>query len=197
MSSKGSREADPGNRLWTRFNRNRLSVEQIRDSMLAFDGSLDTTIGGTLLVEGKGKRQKIDLEELTRRSVYMPVRRGSIPSLFATFDFGDATTSSEGRTRTNVAPQALFIRNSKFVRERAAGIVKKLSDDPQIGTDADRVRRAYMLILNRPADPSEVDKALSYIASVEQQFGTTEGKGSGWTSFVHVLLSTNEFLYLN
>ena len=34
-------ERDPGNRLWARANRMRMSVEQVRDSYLLLDGSLD------------------------------------------------------------------------------------------------------------------------------------------------------------
>ena len=41
-------EADPANRLFSRFNRRRLDVEEIRDGLLAIDGSLDLTMGGTL-----------------------------------------------------------------------------------------------------------------------------------------------------
>ena len=48
-AAKEVREADPANRLYARFNRVRMSVEQIRDSFLAIGGNLDRTIGGSLL----------------------------------------------------------------------------------------------------------------------------------------------------
>ena len=41
-------EADPENRLLAHFNRQRLDVEEIRDGLLAIDGTLDLTMGGTL-----------------------------------------------------------------------------------------------------------------------------------------------------
>jgi hypothetical protein len=132
MSSKGpkeSLEADPGNRLWSRFNRVRMSVEQIRDALLSMDGSLDTTMGGSLFPTGKGKRERVEVDELKRRSLYMPLRRGNLPSLFSTFDFGDATTPGDGRTRTNVAPQALFLMNSQFVNDRSRGLAERLLAD--------------------------------------------------------------------
>jgi hypothetical protein len=37
---------DPENRLLSRFNRQRMSVEQLRDSLLFISGKLDETMGG-------------------------------------------------------------------------------------------------------------------------------------------------------
>lgn len=190
MSTQGNREGDPGNRLWSRFARNRMSVEQIRDALLAIDGTLDLTQGGTLLETAKGKRQKIDVEESRRRSVYMPVRRGIIPVLFATFDFGDATTSSEGRTRTNIAPQALFLRNSKFVQERSRNLAKQLLQQEANA----RVAQAYLRVLNRRPEPADVDSGLTYVAALQAR---GIGEEDAWQSYCRVLFSTNEFLYLD
>jgi len=193
---KESREADPPNRLWTRFNRVRMSVEQIRDSLLAIDGSLDPTMGGATQAPGKGKKTKADPDDMKRRTLYIPVKRGSIPNLLATFDYGDATTSNEGRSRTNVAPQALFMMNSSFVIARSQGFARKLLDDTAL-TDAARIEKAYLTVLTRRPEPAEVDSALSYIASMEKKVSTPEAHLTAWQSFCHVLLSSNEFLYLN
>ena len=198
MSSKASKEArdaDPGNRLWSRFNRVRMSVEQIRDTMLMLDGSIDTTMGGSLFPTGKGKRERIDADELKRRTLYIPVRRGNIPSLFSTFDFGDATTASDGRTRTNVAPQALFLMNSQFVVDRSRGLAERLLNATS-ATDADRVRDAYLIALSRQPDNAEIDTALSYIASLAAKLGGPDATLKSWASFCHILVATNEFLYL-
>ena len=199
MSSKVSnetRELDPGNRLWSRFNRVRMSVEQMRDALLALDGSLDTTMGGSLFPTGKGKRERIEVDEMKRRSLYMPLRRGNLPSLFSTFDFGDATTASEGRTRTNVAPQALFLMNSQFVIERSRGLAQKLLKDAE-APDTTRVKQAYLTVLGRHPDSSELDSALTYIGSLEKRLGKPDAKTSAWASYCHVLMAANEFLYVD
>jgi hypothetical protein len=193
---KSTREADPSNRLLAWFNRQRMSVEQLRDSLLAIDGSLDETMGGTLLIEKNGKRQKVDAEEVKRRTLYLPVRRGNIPTLLNTFDFGDATTPGEGRTRTNVAPQALFLLNSKFVIERSRGLAARLLEDAAL-TDAERVERAYLMALTRRPTPSETDEALSYIGAMKGRLPEGDNTALAWQSFCHVLLSTSEFLYVD
>jgi hypothetical protein len=201
MGSHASKEAlaaDPANRLWSRFNRQRMSVEQIRDSFLALGGSLDLTIGGPLKPAGemKGKRQRLDPDDLPRRTLYVPVRRGSIPTILSTFDYGDATTPGDGRPRTNVAPQALFMMNSCFVVERARGLAKRLLDDAAL-TDPQRIERAYLTVLTRKPDGGEVDTALTYIGGLEKQLGKPDAQLTAWQSLCHVLMSTNEFLYLN
>jgi hypothetical protein len=195
-TTKEVHDADPSNRLLSRFSRVRMSVEQIRDSMLTFDGSIDLTIGGSLLPAAKVKRPKMDPDEMTRRTIYIPVRRGSVPTVLATFDYGDATTASDGRARTNVAPQALFMMNSRFVVERARGFAKRLLDDAAL-SDAQRIDKAYLMVLTRKPDATEIDFALSYIADLEKKLTDADAHLSAWQSFCHILMSTNEFIYLN
>jgi hypothetical protein len=48
------------------------------------------------------------------------------------------------------------------------------------------------MALTRPPDGAEVDAALTYIGSLEQKLG----KPTAWQSFCHILMSTNEFVYL-
>jgi hypothetical protein len=200
-TAKEVRDADPANRLWSRFNRVRMSVEEIRDSLLALGGNLDSTIGGSLLPNPgprvKGRPQRVDPDDITRRTLYLPVRRGSIPTILATFDYGDATTPGDGRPRTNVAPQALFMMNSRFVVERAGGFAKRLLDDTALSDNKQRIERAYLMALTRQPDSAELDSALTYIADLEKKLGQPDAHAIAWRSFCHVLMSTNEFLYLN
>jgi cytochrome c553 len=188
-STTGPREQDPTNRYLARFPRQRMSIEQLRDSLLQLDGSLDTTMGGTLLTDGEGKGQKADPEEILRRTVYLPVRRGSIPHLLNIFDFGDATTASEGRTRTNVAPQALFLLNSPFVLNRAENLAKQLLANPDA---TKRIEEAYLRILTRRPTATERDEALSYIATLER----TQPPVTAWRSYLHALITSSEFLFI-
>jgi hypothetical protein len=195
QASPEMRDADPANRLCGRFNRTRMSIEQIRDAILALDGRLDTTLGGSLLPASGEKRPKMDPDQITRRTLYIPVRRGSVPAVLSAFDFGDATSPSDGRARTNVPPQALFLMNSSFVKTRSEGFAKRLLDDAAL-TDAQRVERAYLMALTRNPVAGELDSALSYIANLERRLNTPEGHAKAWQSFCHVLLATNEFIYL-
>ena len=192
-ASPGAKEADPLNRLNSRFNRLRMSVEEVRDSVLSLSGNLDATLGGAL-VPAKGK--KLDTDDLKRRTLYIPVRRGSVPAVLSNFDFGDATTSSEGRARTNVAPQALFVMNSRFVIERSGDFAKRLLDDAG-RSDAQRIERAYLMALTRRPAADETDSALSYLASLEAKLPADGRRLAAWQSLCHVLISTNEFLYLD
>ena len=192
MSSHADRDAkekDPANRLFSRFNRRRLTVEEIRDSFLAVDGSLDRTVGGPL--PGGDS-----LEESRRRTVYLPVRRGGMPVMLSMFDFGDATASSEARSRTNVAPQALFMMNSEFAANRSLGVAKLLLEDTAL-SDQERVARAYTLILARPPDAREVARALEYVGGLEAKLGSQGTRLAAWQSFCRLLLSTNEFVYVD
>ena len=187
-AGKEAREADPSNRLQSHFNRVRMPVEAIRDSLLAIAGKADETLGG----KGEIGKKRADIDDLTRRTMYIPVRRGSVPALLSSFDFGDATTVSEGRARTNVAPQALFMMNSRFVVERSLDFARELLASN--GSDGSRVVLAYEMALARDPDAGEVDSALTYMNAMEKRSADRE---SAWQSFCHALLASNEFLYLD
>ena len=194
-----SAAADPENQLLTRFNRQRLEVEEIRDGMLAIDGTLDLTVGGTLQ-EGKGTdsedsaaRLSLNPETVKRRTVYLPLRRSNLPTLLNLYDFGDATTVNGKRALTNVAPQALFMMNSEFVLERASNVVKPLMSDTV--SNRQRLDELYLKILNRKPQPDEIDSAFTYMDRLKAKFQL--GDLAAWQSFCHILLTSNEFIYVD
>src|SRR5216684_3716957 len=124
-----------------------------------------------------------DPDNSRRRTIYLPLRRSNLPSLLNLFDFGDATTTGEGRASTNVAPQALFMMNSKFAAERARGLAKYLVAD----TDSDektRVERAYLITLGVKPGADEVKAALEYVSRYPQA-----PPAAAWESFCHILLA--------
>ena len=202
MSSNPATEAlalDPENKLLSHFNRRRLSVEEIRDSMLAIDGTIDYEMGGTMQkgfgTDGENSNGRLSLnpEKVKRRMVYLPLRRSNLASLLNLFDFGDAVTPMGKRVLTNVAPQALFAMNSGFVQERADAISKQLL---ALGEEKTRVTEAFRLILNRSPEADEKDALLTYVARFRQKF-PERTEANVWQSVSHILFASSEFFYLD
>ncbi len=205
--SKEQAEADPSNKLLSHFSRRRLDVEEIRDGLLALNGKLDLTMFGTLQKgfgtdgENGEARKSIDPNTSKRRTVYLPIRRSNLSSLFNLFDFGDATTPSEGRSRTNVAPQALFMMNSKFIAERSSEMARHLLDAKNLD-DTARVQTAVYETLGHKPDSEETHDLLGYIDSfqkkaMDSQPKLDDPKFRAWESFCHVLIASNGFIYVD
>ena len=102
---------DPENRLLWRMPRRRMEAEELRDSLLAVSGQLDSTMGGTSArvhalpepVRHRSGHVKPDLYQSTRRSVYLPVLRSAVYDLFQAFDFPDPAVLNGDRATTTVA----------------------------------------------------------------------------------------------
>jgi Protein of unknown function (DUF1553) len=166
---------------------------------LAIGGDLDLTMGGTLDpgvgTDGETSSNRISMnpESTNRRSIYLPMRRSNLPSLFMLFDFGDAATPQGKRNPTTVATQALFVMNSPLVDREAKSLADRVR--AQTKKDTTRIEEAYVAVLDRRPDPSETDTGLTYIQNLRRKF-TTIDEEKAWQSFCHALMASNEFMYV-
>ncbi|HEY3779727.1 MAG TPA: PSD1 and planctomycete cytochrome C domain-containing protein [Fimbriimonadaceae bacterium] len=148
--------ADPDNRLQSRFDRGRLDLEEMRDTVMDVAGQLDLSKVG-------GKSVDLWSEPFTqRRAVYGFIERQNLPGVFRTFDLATPDRSSPKRFKTTVPQQALFFMNSPFVVQQAELVAKR----PEIAASKDegqRVRRIYRLLFQRMPDASELAMGLAYL----------------------------------
>ncbi len=179
-----SRRRDPDNKLLWRMPRRRLDVEAMRDAMLAVSGELKASMGG----------RPFDLLSnpvVPRRSVYAFVNRDIVSSLSSTFDGADPNSCTAQRPETTVPQQTLFALNSAFVQDRAVALAS-LKEMASANTGAERVRSLYQRAFSRLPEPEEVEIALRYI-----QLQSEDSKTDAWQRLAHVLLASNEFVFVD
>jgi hypothetical protein len=196
---------DPDNQWHWRFNRRRLEVEALRDAMLSVSGQLDLSMGGSLLPTPNRQyvtsTANVDpvVYDSRRRSIYLPVVRSALYDVFQAFDFADPSTLSGQRQATTVAPQALFMMNSKFVSEQTRALaIRLLSEEVD---DDTRVHLLYRQALGRVPGPMEVDRALTFVTEQTQSLlgkGVSSGDAQlrAWQSVVRAVLGANEFIFI-
>jgi hypothetical protein len=151
---------DAENDLLSRFNRQRLDYETMRDAILAATGELDAAKQGGRAVELNAK------DADTRRTLYLKVDRYDQASVPAMFDFANPDGHSPQRFNTTVPQQALFLMNSPFMRARADAIAKAT---PLKGStlDSEAIRAMYQRILARDPQPDEVELAQRFAADAD------------------------------
>ena len=194
---------DLDNRLWSHAKRRRLTIEEIRDAFLAMDGTLDLSMGGTLGAElmdyaQKGPEQAFHPNKTQRRTIYIPIIRNKIPGVMKLFDFADSSSSIGKRDETNVATQALYMMNSDNVHERALSLAKHLLGNQQ-SSNFTRIERAYLITLTRKPNLEEKNEALLYLNNypIKNSKGKIDSQLAAWQSFCRILITSNEFIYLN
>jgi hypothetical protein len=172
---------DPENRWFGRFAPRRLESEAIHDAMLACAGRLDRALGGPAAP---------DLST-NRRALYVQTARWDRSSFAMVFDAANPDASVEQRTVSTVAPQALFLLNHEFTLAQASRLAERLLREAP-GDDTARIQRAFQLLFARPAGAEEIALARQVLAA--------SGKGgpaAAWRDLAHVLLCSNEFVYLD
>ena len=135
---------DPDNRLWSRMNRRRLESEPIRDSLLSIAGRLDTTMGGPSIRDFNSPR----------RTMYLTTIRSDRSGFGSLFDAADPESSTDMRTVSTAAPQALFMMNHPFTIAQAAALAQRAQ---AAAPDASgRIRWLYETVYQRPAGDREL-----------------------------------------
>ncbi len=181
--------ADVDNALFWRQDRRRLEAEAIRDALLAVSGQLDPTMFGPGTLD----------ESMRRRSIYFTVKRSQLIPMMTLFDAPDALVPIAVRSATTVAPQSLYLMNNPNVRAWAAAFARRVA--PGEGeSNADAIRNAYLLALSRPPDDAERADAQAFLDRQVQSYkeaGADDPAGAAWTDFCQVLMSLNEFIFID
>lgn len=199
-------EADPENRLLWKFRLQRLEAEQIRDSILAVSGRLDVELGGkTVPLRNRQfvfNHTSVDHTKYDslRRSLYLPVIRNNVYSLFSQFDFPEPTMPTGNRNATVVAPQALLMMNAGLVMDSADHLAKMLIDETQDGPG--RVTLAYERALGRSPTEHESKRTLAFVSDLTSSALTdaasvdSQAEQRAWSMFCQSLFASNEFIFL-
>jgi hypothetical protein len=194
-------EADPGNKFAWRYDRRRLEGEAIRDSMLAVSGALNTKMYGPgvfpplppgMTTRG-GWEENADPAEANRRSVYVFVRRNTRYPMFETFDFPDTHESCARRNTTVSSTQALELLNNELVIGWAKQLAARARDDAGMSR-ASQVERAWKLVYSRDPAAGETAAALAFLDRQTKIAGSAD---QAFVDFCHMLMNSNEFVYIN
>ncbi len=209
MSSRGRREAlvaDPQNdQLW-RFDMRRLRAEEIRDTILAVNGTLNAKMFGPSIypkieqevlagqsIPGYGWDQNSP-EGQTRRSIYVHIKRSLTVPLLAAFDVADSDSVCPVRFATTQPTQALTMLNSVFMNDAAETCAKVIRSEA--GTDPAKCV-AVMLKRTLQRDPTtkEIDRGVELISDLQKTHQLTSDQALKY--YCLMALNLSEFVYLD
>ena len=161
----------------------RAPPEQLLSTMLAATGELDSTIGGPSL--------SLTDTANHRRTLYGTIHRREMSTMLLTHDFPDPTAHSPRRQSTTTALQGLYALNGPLFLNRSESLAKRLAADVA-GDDAERIQLAYRLLYAREPTSRETEIGLAYLGD-----STGAERAAAWTQYAHVLLASNEFLFVD
>jgi hypothetical protein len=166
-----------------------LEAESIRDSLLTVSGRLDKTMFGA---------GTLDPGSL-RRSIYLTIKRSKLITAMQSFDAPEPLVSQGTRPTTTVAPQALLLMNSPFVRDWAGAFAKRIRAESGESI-MHSVNKAYEMALNRRPSRLELAEGAAFIAAQTERHrtsGIAHPENLALTDFAQVVLNLNEFLYVD
>lgn len=180
--SADAEKLDSANNLLSHQNRQQLSVEAWRDTVLTVTGQIDRTIGGVSM-------DPLLTTEI-RRTVYSQVSRLDLNPMLATFDFPDPNVHSGQRVRTTTPLQKMFLMNSPFMVEHS----KKMADRCMASAESngERVRAAILMVYGRQAEPEEVQLATAFLGEEDSPEHRRR-----WEQFAQTLLASNELQFVD
>ncbi|MDA0205844.1 MAG: DUF1549 and DUF1553 domain-containing protein [Acidobacteria bacterium] len=189
-------EKDGDNRLLSRMPMRRLTAEEIRDSILAVSGSLNTELGGRsimlpveqslvdMLYDPTQWVVTPDPDEQHKRSVYLIAKRNLRLPFMEVFDQPALQTTCARRDTSTHAPQSLELLNGRISNEQAemfaARLISEVGNDP-----AAQVKRAYEIAAGRQPSQKELQTAQAFLEKQPLR------------EFALAVFNLNAFLYVN
>jgi hypothetical protein len=202
--AQASLARDPVNRWYWRHDRRRLDAEAIRDGMMFVAGTLDLRRPGEHPfphINNWNWTQHSPFKDVypsPHRSVYLMTQRFQRHPFLALFDGPDTNTSTDVRSSSIVPLQALYLMNSPQVQNEAEAFARRLT-----ATSSDETQRivtAHELAYSRPPTEAEVAAWQTYLTRYRQALPAEtppqRGEIEPWVSLARVLLSGNEFVFV-
>ena len=197
---------DPLNHLFWRHDMRRLGAEEVRDSVLSVSGQLNSKMYGPGVYPKISDEVKAgqsnpgsgwgnsSLEEQSRRSVYVHVKRSLVLPILSDFDVADTDSSCAARFTTTQPTQALGMLNGEFLNEQATQFANRLRKEAGAEV-AQQVSLAYRLALNREPDEAMIRRGLFLIEVLKTKYELSADKAL--EKFCLMTLNLNEFVYLD
>lgn len=207
-------QSDPENIWLWRMSPRRLEIESLRDAMLTVSGQLDLrppTPEQAFLAKRHSHRDaeffnfappfKPQEIEHQYRSVYLPVVRGVLPTMFSLFDFASPDRPVAQRDESTVPSQALFLMNNSWVIEQSQHAARRLLAESNLD-DAGRIHLLFRLAFARPATDDEVRAATEYLASNRPLLDDSKSKPPAtpdqvrearWSTLCQTIFASAEF----
>jgi hypothetical protein len=196
---------DPENRLLWRMNLRRLEAEIVRDAVLTASGALDRTAGGppieiTNPADGLSEAKPAPTPSSpNRRSIYLFARRVYPLKFLEIFDAPIMPVNCTQRTNSATVLQSLAVLNSEFLFAQSDRMAERLSTSAA-DTPA-RIQLAFQIVFARQPTDTELSKSATFmheqtVGYEANQTPADQAQQMALADFCHMLLSSNEFLYV-
>jgi hypothetical protein len=197
---------DVNNDLLWRFNRRRLTAEEIRDSILALAGSLDTKPAEKhpfpAEAEWRYTQHKPFVADYpsNKRSVYLMQQRFQKNQYLELFDGADTNATTAVRPVSQTPVQALWAMNSAFAHEQARNFAQRVFSS--FSDEQARIGYAFECALGRPAESDEIEGVQKYLGEVAAALAETglpeeQRPLAAFASFSRVLLTSNDLVFVD
>lgn len=215
--TENAQRLDPENIYLSRMPMQRLSADQLYDSLLLVAGQLDSRRGGA--PDGVDRRD----DGLTtprrgtagwRRSIYLQQQRKVVATHLETFDFPAMNPNCSERRNSTVATQALYLWNNRMVEDLAQyfanRIVELTTDNPESQVDL-----AHRIAFSRSATASELQAGVAALRDLTEVWKAYDARSAGsatdapvgaapqaadsraLSTWCHAILNSAEFLYVD
>jgi mono/diheme cytochrome c family protein len=194
-------KVDANNDLYWRFDRRRLSAEELRDSLLVASGRLDRTPGGPHPFPPESAwnyTQHVPFGtffETDRRSVYLAQVRNRRHPFLGLFDGADPNATTPQRQATTVPTQALYFLNDPFFHAQADALAARVLAKPE----AERTGELFRIVFQRPTTERDHEFATAFLGRYAAALAGTPAADrpkAARRALARVLLASNEFLYV-
>ena len=194
-----AQDVDADNHLLWRSNLRRLDAEIVRDSVLAVSGAIDLTAGGAPVMFHT-PTDGLSTTNSTRRSIYLLARRVYPLKFLEVFDAPIIPVTCPKRVMSATVLQSLAQLNSEFLFASAERLADRIMSEASEPSKA-RIRRAFELAFARHPGEAELERSLAFLKAqrdnhIAAQIEVGKATRMALADFCHMLMSTNEFLYL-